>query len=277
MKKCLIALALCVCLAPATVIAHASARLHEKDIMAVFRGYTNPEFPRIVRMVSSGMDNELPRRFRREIGSVPGNHRILGHCWSFGDAIPRRVFDAVEKKHPGKRDAFMKMWLEFSSELVDVCEDATGFDRRRAQSLVALIHDVHLLGDRTPDNKMVEYVLTTREICNNIVKHVGVIWHGDHEFAAEVADRLDAGERLGGASAERATLELEQMVALGLGERLELISPCKNRGFEECDRQEKQLHSSHVRILEESATSAEPHIFDIINNNSKDEKGKNDA
>ena len=155
--------------------AHASARVHEADIRNVFADAATPAFMRVAKAVSSGMDNELPRRFRARIGSVPGNHRILGHAWTFGDAIPKRVFERIETKHPGSKDAFIGLWLEFSGELISRAEKELGLDRKRAQAVIALIHDVHLLGDRTPDNTLVDDVLTTSEIRRNIEKQGAVL------------------------------------------------------------------------------------------------------
>lgn len=149
---------------------HASHKMHEADIFAVFNGCEDAEFKRIVRLISSGMDNELPRRFRMEIGSVPGNHHILGHCRTFGDAIPKRVLDAIEAKHPGRKDDFIALWRDFANETITEVSRATGLPRKQSGALAALIHDVHLLGDRTPDNKLVDHVLTTKEVQRNIVK-----------------------------------------------------------------------------------------------------------
>lgn len=175
--------------------AHASARLHEADIRNVFADAATPAFMRVAKAVSSGMDNELPRRFRARIGSVPGNHRILGHAWTFGDAIPKRVFERIEAKHPGSKDTFVGLWLEFSDELIGRAEKELGLDRKRAQALVALIHDVHLLGDRTSDNTLVDDVLTTSEIGRNIVKQGGVLWGKDSELMSEVRAGLVADEK----------------------------------------------------------------------------------
>ena len=114
-----------------SLYAHASHKMHEADIFAVFRGCDDPEFKRIAKRISSGMDNELPRRFRAEIGSVPGNHRLLGHCWTFGDAIPRRVLDAVEQRHPGRKSDFIRLWQTFANEIIDDVSQATGLPRKQ--------------------------------------------------------------------------------------------------------------------------------------------------
>ena len=200
--------------------AHASARLHEADIRRVFDGYENPQFMRIVKSVSSGMDNELPKRFRAKIGSVPGNHRVLGHCWSFGDAIPRRVFEAIEKKHPGRSTDFVELWREFSTEIVANAQEITGYSRKDAQALVALIHDVHLLGDRTPDNKLMTYVLTPEEIAGNIIKEMNVLWPGDGGKKSALALELRKIVREHPLETGQAELMLKVMEQQEIGYRL---------------------------------------------------------
>lgn len=203
--------------------AHASHKMHEADIFAVFNGCDDPGFKRIAKRISSGMDNELPRRFRAEIGSVPGNHRLLGHCWTFGDAIPRRVLDAVEQRHPGRKSDFIRLWQTFANEIIDDVSQATGLPRKQAGALAALIHDVHLLGDRTPDNTLVDHVLTTREIRRNVVKSAGVIWGRQGEVTMRLKDGLADAARGRAEESEAAQAMLESMKASGLGDSLKSI------------------------------------------------------
>jgi len=226
MKSC--AIFLVFGLLPNLAFSHASARLHEKDINSVFAGYDNAYFPDIVRLVSSGMDNELPRRFRAEIGSVPGNHRMLGHCWSFGDAIPRRVFEVIERKHPGSSEAFIAMWRDFSQGIVLQISQKTGLNARQAQAFASLIHDVHLLGDRTSDNKLVDYVLTTKEISNNMIKAMRVLWPSEKAFATNVSALFQSIQKDYHAEAERAEVLLSTVAGLGFGVRLNgIVKPPK--------------------------------------------------
>ena len=197
--------------------AHASHKMHEADIFAVFNGCDDPGFRRIAKRISSGMDNELPRRFRAEIGSVPGNHRLLGHCWTFGDAIPRRVLDAVEQRHPGRKSDFIRLWQTFANEIIDDVSQATGLPRKQAGALAALIHDVHLLGDRTPDNTLVNHVLTTREIRRNVVKSAGVIWGRKNEVTLKLAKTLENIHSKEDDEFVRAEMLLSELKMLGLG------------------------------------------------------------
>ena len=210
--------------------AHASHKMHEADILAVFNGCDDSEFRRIAKRVSSGMDNELPRRFRDAIGPVPGNHRLLGHCWTFGDAIPRRVLDAIEERHPGRKGDFIRLWQTFANEIITDVANTTGLPRKQAGALAALIHDVHLLGDRTPDNTLVDHVLTTQEIRRNVVKSAGVIWGRRSEVAQRLARTLAeaaAGHREESVAAQSM---LEAMKASGLGNSLKSIMLCYRRG-----------------------------------------------
>ena len=197
--------------------AHASHKMHEADIFAVFNGCDDPEFKRIAKRISSGMDNELPRRFRAEIGVVPGNHRLLGHCWTFGDAIPRRVLNVVEQRHPGRRGDFIRLWQTFANEIIDDVSQATGLPRKQAGALAALIHDVHLLGDRTPDNRLVDYVLTTDEIRRNIVKCAGRLWGKQSEVVSRIENAIRVASSQSVEESERAEKMLLALKEQGIG------------------------------------------------------------
>ena len=196
---------------------HASHRMHEADIFAVFNGCDGLAFRRMAKRISSGMDNELPRRFRAEIGPVPGNHRILGHCWTFGDAIPCRVLEAIEARHPGRKADFIALWQAFANEAIDEVSQVTGLPRKQAGALAALIHDVHLLGDRTPDNTLVDNVLTTDEIRRNIVKSAGTIWGRNSEVARHLKDAGKTAYANGDDEFSRAERLLSMMKSAGLG------------------------------------------------------------
>ena len=196
---------------------HASHKMHEADIFTVFAGYDTSSFRRVSKRISSGMDNELPRRFRAEIGPVPGNHRILGHCWTFGDAIPRRVLDAIEARHPGRKGDFIKLWQTFANEIIGEVSQATCLPRKQAGALAALIHDIHLLGDRTPDNKLVDHVLTTDEIRRNMVKCAGVLWGKGSEEAKRIASATKTARSRGTDEFTRAEAMLLALKEADLG------------------------------------------------------------
>lgn len=199
---------------------HASHKMHEADICAVFNGCVDAEFMHVVKCISSGMDNELPRRFREQIGPVPGNHRLLGHCWTFGDAIPKRVLDVVEARYPGRKEEFISLWRDFANETITNVSRATGLPRKQSGALAALIHDVHLLGDRTPDNKLVDHVLTTREIQRNIVKSAGTIWGKRSDVTIRLAGMLKAAYSRGDDEFSRAEELLSAMKESKLGDSL---------------------------------------------------------
>jgi len=203
---------------------HASHKMHEADIFTVFAGYDTSSFRRVSKRISSGMDNELPRRFRAEIGPVPGNHRILGHCWTFGDAIPRRVLDAIEARHPGRKSDFIALWQTFANEVIDDVSQVTGLPSKQSSAVAALIHDVHLLGDRTPDNSLVDNVLTTEEIRCNIVKSAGIIWGRNSEVTHYLKDAGKVACASGGDEFTRAERLLFMMKNAGLGRALGRLS-----------------------------------------------------
>lgn len=207
---------------------HASHKMHEADICAVFNGCVDAEFMHVVKCISSGMDNELPRRFREQIGPVPGNHRLLGHCWTFGDAIPKRVLDVVEARYPGRKDDFIALWRDFANETITNVSRATGLPRKQSGALAALVHDVHLLGDRTPDNKLVDHVLTTKEIQRNIVKSAGVLWGKRSDVTANLAAATKAAYSRGDDEFSRAEELLAAMKDAGVGDSLLTLIAASN-------------------------------------------------
>lgn len=56
-----------------------SAPVHEAEMADVFARIEGAEFREAANRISSAIDNDLLESFRKNIGKVPGNHRIVGH------------------------------------------------------------------------------------------------------------------------------------------------------------------------------------------------------
>lgn len=87
----------------------------------------------------------------------------------------------------------------------------TGLPRKQSGALAALIHDIHLLGDRTPDNTLVDHVLTTDEIRRNMVKSAGTLWGKRSDEAESIGNALKAARARGAEESARAE---EMLLAL---------------------------------------------------------------
>ena len=147
---------------------HGSASLHYDDVLCVFNGYGDADFMELCKDISSGIDNELPRRFRELVGPVPGNHRILGHGWTLNEAIPKETFDKLVARYPGKEKEVIEIWRNFARNINEVAYLKSGLPKSQANALASFIYDIHLLGDLEPDNKLIDIVKLVQFLIFNI-------------------------------------------------------------------------------------------------------------
>ena len=133
------------------VFAH-DATGHYKDVEAVFNGYGDDKsFKDLFKAVSGGLDNKLPEMFRDAVGgSVPGNHRILGHGWTLNAAIPEETMEKLEKENHGKKKEILGAWAEFARGCIAKSEELSGLPKKQANAAASIIYDVHLVGDLVP-------------------------------------------------------------------------------------------------------------------------------
>ncbi len=209
MKKAMImllgvAFGLCASLAGA----HPVAWMHEEDMEGVFTRIKGGQFHKTVDKISRSIDNDLPKSFEERFGKIPGgrvgNHRIIGHGWTLDGEIPKDVLKELESSCPGRKGEILKWWSEKAAEYSKWMEEATGLPPKQAKALAGLHWDLHLLGDRTPDNTLVNRVLRVKEIEKNIEKNCSVLFKGRPEYAKGVEKSLRAALKAGGTEAEQA-------------------------------------------------------------------------
>lgn len=189
-------------------MAHPAAWMHEEDMVGVFARMKGGQFHETVDKISRAIDNDLPKSFEERFGKIPGgrvgNHRIIGHGWTLDGEIPKDVLKELEKACPGRKGEMLKWWSEKAAEYSKWMEKATGLPPKQAKALAGLHWDLHLLGDRTPDNTLVNRVLRVKEIEKNIEKNCTVLFKGRPEYAKGVEKSLRAALKAGGTESEQA-------------------------------------------------------------------------
>ena len=165
--------------------------MHYRDISCIFNGYGNDTaFRELSKEISSGIDSELPKLFKERFGKVPGNHRILGHGWTLNSSIPERILSELENTYPGQRAEFIDLWSKFAQKLTMRAEELTGLPPKQAKALATMMYDIHLLGDLEPDNTLVKYVLTPKEIVNDFNKNAEILFKNKPEYAKSISSKL---------------------------------------------------------------------------------------
>ena len=164
---------------------------HRKDFFRVFNGYGDLRFSTLSYSVTKGIDDGLPGLFRDKMkGPIPGNHRILGHGWSFNDSIPERVLGELENMYPGRKREIIDIWRNYVNNLSEEAVKLTGLPKPQAKALVGILHDIHLLGDLEPGNTRIDLVLQPKEITNNIIKNAETLFKNNPQFSQEIRERL---------------------------------------------------------------------------------------
>lgn len=205
------------------VFGHGAANLHYDDILCIFNGYGDDNFRELYESISSGIDNELPRRFREVIGSVPGNHRILGHGWTLNESIPNDTINLLVSRYPGREQEIIKIWSGLAREWNMLAIAKTGLPKEQANALASLIYDIHLLGDLEPDNKMIEAVLNYRHLFNSIKKSSKILFYDKPQYAKLICERIDGVLSSTSNPQLAAQLANDQLRELHLGTMLESI------------------------------------------------------
>jgi hypothetical protein len=220
MKKIILAL-LFSAVALDRVLAHASAALHFKDCEAVFSGYgVDKNFKALFRVVSGGVDNDLPKAFTNAIGPIPGNHRILGHGWTLNAAIPKATMEKLEERYPGKKKEIRDVWIQFARGCIEKSEELSGLPKKQANALASLIYDIHLVGDLEPDNKLIAPVLELGEIVKNIQKDCAILFVNKPQHSDFVNKKLDETMQSKLPYQEKASLVMQTLYDLRLGTML---------------------------------------------------------
>ena len=173
------------------LFAHKNWQLHYRDFSCVFNGYGDAQFEELSRIISSGIDDGLKKEFEAKIGSVPGNHRILGHGWRLNDSIPRDVLNTLSEKYPGREKDIIGIWQKFAGQIQNDSIRLTGLPKPQANALAAMLYDIHLLGDLEPDNSLIKLVLPHEEIVKNIEKDAATLFKNNPKYAEIIKRRLN--------------------------------------------------------------------------------------
>ena len=208
-NKCLAALLLFAF--PFLCFAHGSAAIHYDDFTGVFNGYGDSTFQELSKRINSGIDaysytievkdasgkvirtvteKGLPGLFKERLGSLPGNHRVLGHGWALNDAIPRQTLDYLCKTYPGKESEIIDVWRVFAKRITEEAVSTTGLPAKQANAFASLLYDIHLLGDVEPDNKLIELVLSPEDIVRNINKDAQILFQNKPQYSNLIRRRL---------------------------------------------------------------------------------------
>ena len=158
---------------------HPSEALHFQDQAAAFGLYTRSSRPfHDVCKAVNGCDSALPNMFYKRFGIKlsPRDHRYLGHNL-LGGAIPKTSIDYLYEKacsagFQGTRKEFAailgRMNAEYKNGVVKLAMKTLGLEQKEAESLVHILHDIHLLGDLTPENKVIQTIPKFAEIVHDI-------------------------------------------------------------------------------------------------------------
>jgi hypothetical protein len=197
--------------------------MHFKDVAAVFNGYGDDKsFKELFEVVSGGLDNKFPEMFRVAVGgSVPGNHRILGHGWTLNAAIPKDILEKLEAgKNHGKKKEIIEAWAEFARGCIAKSEELSGLPKNQANALASIIYDVHLVGDLEPENKRIDIVLELGEIVKNIEKDCETLFVNKPQYSEFVNKKLDEAMKSKLLYKEKATLIMKTLYGLRIGTML---------------------------------------------------------
>lgn len=143
--------------------------------------------------VSSKMDS-MPRDLEIKYGlkrftlSHPKTHRFLCHGWPLGQEPGEATLKIFEMKTGLSRTELLNYWRDYQAKVFLLAEQCTKLPPEKAKAFACLIWDIHLLGDWTPDNSAVTWLVSiddiTDDICKNLTELLG------EEDAKKICDEL---------------------------------------------------------------------------------------
>ena len=168
-----------VVLLPLTGTCHPKETMHFRDQAAAFGFSTRgaADFHAVCKAVN-GCDSALKNMFEKSFGVrlTPNDHRYIGHNLLAG-AIPGTSMDYLYAKarsagFDGSRKDFAarlgRLNVKFKEGVVKVAMQKLALNRKEATALVCILHDIHLLGDLTPDNSRIQTIPKYAEIVHDI-------------------------------------------------------------------------------------------------------------
>ena len=195
---------------PSTVRAHGSRADHYNDVARILNGFGTPKyddavasvrrvasnnfspnaaestiqaekayagFCRVFDQVSGKMDS-MPRDLEIKFGlsrgtlSHPRHHRFLCHGWAIDKDPPECVLEFFQMKSGIDKIELLNYWRDYQRETFALVQQYSGLSAERAKAFAGIIWDIHLLGDWTPDNSEVKWLVRIEDISDNLCKNL---------------------------------------------------------------------------------------------------------
>lgn len=195
---------------PICAYAHGSAEMHYNDIACVLDGFGKPDyydakeswklvtgngfspnaaastiqsekgfagFYGVVSQVSSRMDS-MPRELEAKLGlkpmtlSHPRTHRFICHGWTIDGNPPDNVLKLFEMKTGLDKSVLVKEWKAYQEATLSLVQEYTRLPLEKSKAFAGIIWDIHLLGDWTPDNSEVKWLVRTQDIMEDMRKNL---------------------------------------------------------------------------------------------------------
>lgn len=158
---------------------------HVRVYKNVLEGVSGENISSLYKTITKGIDYDFYELFRKKIGPVRGNHRIIGH-WGFEGSIPFEYEPWHSALAPYSRNEVINLWRQYANELVDDAVRKTGLPRKQAQGLVGLLYNTHLIDDRVPGNIIVDPVIKPDFIIRDIEKNLHRLFGNNSSFVKEI-------------------------------------------------------------------------------------------
>ena len=198
---------------------------HYREFSIVFNGYGDEGFRELCKCISKGVDTELPDAFRKAVGSIPGNHRVLGHGWTLDGAIPDETLKYLERTFPGKRGKIIDVWAQYVKRVKEFARTITGLPPAQADAFAAMLHDIHLLGDLEPGNVVTKHVLSPKEIAKHFSKQGRILFRNRPELAHAIEIRLKNVTRMTLTDDVMAKVLIDTLAECKVGDKLHRAYP----------------------------------------------------
>ena len=162
---------------------------HVRVYKNILEGVSGENISSLYKTVTKGIDYDFYERFRKKIGTIEGNHRIIGH-WGFEGPIPFEHEPWRSVLAPYPREEVINLWRQYANELTDEAVRKTGLPRKQAQGLVGLLYNTHLIDDRVPGNKIVDPVIKPDLIIRDIKKNLHRLFGNNSSFVKEIETEI---------------------------------------------------------------------------------------
>ena len=220
-------------LMPQILYAHGSFEEHKNDMYRVLGFQRHPQITEWMKFISSEMIDKLDYHYKLSelhpgfTCKGPNLHRLLFH-WGYNaepwnTSLELRVREYARKVSLNE-DSLVKVFKteikeeqkQRNKEMNRMTENLFGFSSRgrdaaRANFFVAIVYDVHLLGDYTEDNTNFDGLASFDRIVKDIVDRITILNPSDTKGKAIVANlhRIERNSRL--LRAEKAQLVIDYL------------------------------------------------------------------